>query len=49
MKKRTGERSEIRRLMLRKELIRHLDVKDLTRIVGGCDPQCLATKGTTSD
>jgi hypothetical protein len=43
MKKNTGDKREVRRLALRKELIRHLDHHQLVVVVGGC-PQCTVTR-----
>lgn len=42
--KKDEKRAATRRLTLRREILRNLDISDLAAVVGGC-PQCGVTRG----
>lgn len=44
-KKNVVEQAPARRLELRKQILRNLGITELTAVVGGCDPQCMMTRG----
>jgi hypothetical protein len=47
MKKQIDERTAARRLKLRREILRTLDMGQIAAVAGGYDPQCMATRTST--